>query len=675
MDEKPKVDVASQVDKPIRQKLKYKPNYEGLHGFVLNKLTARMQLSHDAMSERYQEWDRVDEQVRLYVNLTEGARAGDKTTVYNIDGTIKSEMPFQRSIVIPVSYVILSVRMAQLMNILMGHKPMWPIEGNGPEDVTPSRLMEACLDYDMEQCKALMTLFQFFQDAEKYGMGIIYDTWNEDYGYKMDPRISQITQNPQNRALFQALGKSPQDFKTWDVVREYNNWEPVDPFNFWPDPRVSRASIQKGEFAGHRFERSHLWLKERDVDSGGPYFNLEALPRVKQDSTALKYTPRRDDLHGGEINRSIQDKDDPGFYVLDHLQVKLIPRDWGLSPSEEPEIWWFTMANESVIIRAHESSYDHGQFTYSVGECNPDIHAPFNPGNIENLEPIQKFINWMLNSHFENIRKHLNDALVYGPNFIEEEDILNPGPARHIRLTQRGEELVEMHNINPQNFVHQLALGDVTGPHLQASSFLWEMVTRMFATTDPDMGAPTEEKKTLGEIQKVSAGAAKRVQVAYRMYEIMAFQDLVMRAVANRQQFTSLEQYFRIAGQLAQEVMAAPGGRVFVTPWDLQGNFDFAPRSHILPPDPAKSAIAWSQILFGLGKFPQVWAPGADGKVLDPRLIFDEIARNMGIKHIQQFYRQLTPMDMMAMGGGGQANVQIMPDQQVHQEVQKGNLA
>jgi hypothetical protein len=382
----------------------------------------------------------------------------------------------------------------------------------------------------------------------------------------------------------------------------------------------------------------------------------------------------RNTLHGTESERT-SDESDVGTITLDHVQIKLIPREWKLSDSEDPEIWWFTIANEQVIVRAHESSYDHGQFTYGVGESNVDLHTPFNPGNIENLDAMQRFMNWMLNSHFENVRKHLNDMLIYGPSFVMEEDILNPGPARHIRLTQRGEELVEMHNISPQNFVTQLNVADVTAPHLSSAQYIWEMITRMTATSDPEIGHPTEHKKTLGEIQNIVAGSSKRVMLAYKLHELMAFQPLILRAIANRKQFTSLEQYFKIAGNLTGEAMQS--NRMVVGPWDLQGNFDFAPRSNILPPDPAKSAIAWSQILFGLGKFPQVWAPGPDGRVLDPRLIFNEIARNMGIKHVSEFYRQLGPADIMAtqMGADGQMpNVKVMPDHQVQQEVQKGNL-
>lgn len=669
---RPLIKVAEQ---PIHGKLKYEHDSKGLHGKVLDKIMSRIRLSNNSMGNRYSEWDRVDEQTRLYINLNEAARAGDKSTMYNIDGTTMREMPFNRSLVIPVSYVVLSVRLSQLMSMLASHKPMWPLEGRGPEDVTPSRLMEACIDYDMEQSRALLAMYQFFMDAEKYGIGVLYDTWNEDYGWTLDPRA----RNQQVQGFLQSYGADPGSFKKWDVVREYNNWECIDPFYFWPDPRVPKGDIQRGEFCGHRFARNYIWIKERSIDRGGPYFNTQHLKDLKDMETSLKYTSSRDTLLGTFDNTS-SDETDLGLYALDHLQIRLIPKDWELSDSEDPEIWWFTVANEQVIIRAHQSSYDHDQFTYGVGESNVDLHTPFNPGNIENLDAMQRFMNWMLNSHFENVRKHLNDMLIYGPSFVMEEDILNPGPARHIRLTQRGEELVEMHNVNPQNFVAQLSLADVTGPHLSSAQYIWEMITRMTATSDPEIGHPTEEKKTLGEIQNIIAGSSKRVMLVYRLHELMCFQPMIFRAIMNRQQFTSMEQYVKITGEMVGEMVQE--GRMLVTPWAIQGNFDYAPRSNILPPDPAKSAIAWSQILFGLGKFPQVWLPGSDGRVLDPRLIFNEIARNMGIKHVNQFYRQITPMDMMGGPGGpmpmapnqNMPNVKVMPDNQVQQEAQKGNI-
>ena len=80
--------------------------------------------------------------------------------------------------------------------------------------------------------------------------------------------------------------------------------------------------------------------------------------------------------------------------------------------------------------------------------------------------------------------------------------------------------------------------------------------------------------------------------------------------------------------------------------------------------------MVWVQLMLGIGKFPQILQPGPDGRMLDVRKIFNEIARNMGIRNISQFYSEAPVMPPM-----GQNPMQVMPDEQVANGVQKGDLA
>ena len=637
----------------VEDKLRYGTK---LHAEVLARIVARLKLAKDAVQQRYDSWDQVDEQVRLYVNTGRGAQRPDGTTM-----TDTAEFPFERGIVVPVSYAVLTVRLSQLMSILLNRSPLWEVDGRGPEDMATARLMETAIEYDMQQCAAQLALYTQIQDAEKYGLGVVYDVWDTEEGWvRRQPMQSQQLMSD----LFGMSGRT----REWGTVREFNSWLPVDPYRFWCDPRVPKAQFQTGEFAGHRFNRSYLFLLERSIDNGGSYFNVEVLPSKQAEFRDI--SPKRDSILASSSElRASTDEKDKGYFIIDHLQVRLIPSDWGLGDSELPEIWWFTVANETVIIRAHPSSYEHGQFTYSVIESNYDAHALYNPGNIENVSGLQRFMNWMLNSHFENIRKMLNDVLVYAPSLIEESDLLSPGPARHVRLSSKGEELLLSGILQPGQFVQQLQVGDVTGPHLSAFQFMYEMVQLMMATNDPSTGQPTKNKKTLGEVNQMMMGAGKRIAMTFGLYEAMGWKPMVLRAISNRQQFTSTEQYMRIIGDAAADDVQATQ-RLLVRPWDLQGNYDYVPRSATLPPDPSRQAMVWVQLMLGLGKFPQIMAPGPDGKMLDVRKIFNEVARNMGIRNIGQFYTQAPQMPQM-----GGAPMQVMPDEQVANGVQSGDLA
>ena len=640
-------------DPSIEDKLKYGSQF---HADVLTRIVARLRMAKDAVQQRYDSWDQVDEQVRLYVNTGRGAAKPDGTTMSDT-----AEFPFERGIVVPVSYAVLTVRLSQLMSILLNRSPMWEVDGRGPEDMATSRLMESAIEYDMQQCSAMLSIYTQMQDAEKYGIGVIYDVWETEEGW--------VRRKPaQNAQMVSDLfGMSPRS-RSWDTVREFNSWVPIDPYRFWCDPRVPKALFQTGEFAGHRFNRSYLYLLERSAENGGSYFNIEFLPQKQAEFRDI--APKRDSIMTSSMElRATSDDKDKGYFIVDHLQIRLVPKDWGLGNSKLPEIWWFTVANETVIIRAHQSSYEHGQYTYGVIESNYDSHALYNPGNIENISGLQRFMNWMLNSHFENIRKALNDVLVYAPSLIEESDLLNPGPARHVRLSSKGEELLLSGLMQPGQFVQQLQVGDVTHPHLSAFQFMYEMVQLMMATNDPATGQATKEKKTLGEVNQMMMGSGKRIAMSFRLYEAMGWMPMILRAVSNRQQFTSLEQFMRIVGDAAADDVQATQ-RILIKPWDLQGNYDYIPRSATLPPDPSRQAMVWVQLMLGLGKFPQILQPGMDGKMLDVRKIFNEVARNMGIRNISQFYTQAPQMPPMAGNP-----MQVMPDEQVANGVQRGDLA
>jgi len=655
----PKTDtpVEAGPDAPLEARLRYG---SAIHATILDRVRARIKLAKDAVQQRYDSWDQVDEQVRLYSNLSRGAKRPDGTSM-----TDTVENPFERGIVVPVSYAVLMVRLSQLMSILMNRSPLWEIQGRGPEDIQPAKLLETVIEYDMQQCSAFLSLFTQLQDAEKYGLGVIYDVWEEEHGWQYSKPTADANLSTLVNRMF---GLPPRSNKIWTATKEFNNWTAIDPYRFWCDPRVPKVYFQLGEFAGHRINRSYLYITERSRENGGPYFNVEFLPRCQAEYRDIM--PKRDQILASSMDlKASTDPQDRGYYILDHMQIKLIPRDWGLGPETIPKIWWFTIANEAVIVRAHETAYDHGQYTYSVVESNFDAHALYNPGNIENIDGLQRFMNWMLNSHLENIRKSLNDVLIYAPSLIEEADLLNPGPARHVRLSMKGEELLLSGFLKPDQFVQQLAVADVTRPHLEAFKFMYEMVQLMMATNDPMTGQPTQNKKTLGEVNQMLLGSGKRISLAFRLYEAMGWKSLVERAVSNRQQFSQLEQYFRITGDsiLEDPTLAQ---RLLIKPWDIQGNFDYIARSAILPADPARQAMVWTQLILGIGKFPQILAPGPDGKMLDIRKIFNETARNMGIRNISQFYTDAPPMPPMQGGG-----MQVMPDEAVQKGVQRGDLA
>jgi hypothetical protein len=509
------------------------------------------------------------------------------------------------------------------------------------------------LGYDLAEMNAFGSIYALCQDSLKFGCGIMYDSWAPQYGNKIVPfELPPLAPGmPPMQAFREEHG----------IIKEHNLWTPINPFEFYPDPRCPISAPQEGEFIGHRFHRGHMYLAERSKNSGGPYFNIEHLrkfssgkPRDEDDGTSLGV---------GDFGDNEIDELDRGTYQLDHMQIKLIPDEWGLSESSAPEIWWFTWANSNVIIRAHKCPYVHQEFTYSVAESDPDFHSAFNPGIVESLDGLQRYIDWLYNSHLQNLMRHLNDAMIYAPALIEEGDVTNPGAARHLRVTALGEELLMSGGYSIDQFIHQLPVQDVTAPHLSAVGNLFQLAQRMSAANDPQMGMPTPDKRTLGEIQVINASASQRLTIVARMIDSMAINPLAKRAIANRQQFTTMEQAYRIVGDDSGFTEAQ---HIFGDRSKIQGNFDYIPTDGILPPDPVRQASTWMQVAESVMRFVplimQMGATPADGMVPDVNAILKESFKSLGARNIDRFYTQLPPPP------------QVMPDEQVDQQVQAGNM-
>jgi hypothetical protein len=88
--------VVSIMEQPLSVRLN--PRHpDGLHNRLLTELGQMVRAAREHIEQRYEDWDKVDENMRLYVDLRRGARQGDKTYDKN-----KLEMPFKRAIAISV---------------------------------------------------------------------------------------------------------------------------------------------------------------------------------------------------------------------------------------------------------------------------------------------------------------------------------------------------------------------------------------------------------------------------------------------------------------------------------------------------------------------------------------------------------------------------------------------
>jgi len=656
------------------------------HDELLGRLIARRNLGRKAIQDRSDDWDDIDDLLKMRINLTRGARNGDGSR----SSTVK-EANEKRSVVVPLMFATLQVRMAQIWGMWTGRDPAAQIEGSEPSDVNTAKLMEAAIAYDFRQMNYPMVAYQAIWDAERYGIAGILDTWEVDTGW--------ITRSPKRKTgdlppILEKISRliQPQDWeqqRDWGPRREYNLYRPINPRCLYVDPRHSFANQQDGEFVGMSSDVGYMYVVERSQDNDGPFFNVDA---VKEHAGAGQRSASARREHLGEK----ADHLDHGTYGLDHLQIKLIPREWGLGDGDRPERWWFSWIDDTVIVRCHRSSYAHDKYTIGIGESIPDAHGLDNPGWGEQLYPASLFMNWLANSHIAGIKRWLRNAAVYAPSLINEADLFSPLPNGGIRLTPKGETSL-LNGSMPGGIMGafaQLPVTDMTSPHMQMMSVLADFTQRMSAANDPMQGQTTQDKRTLGEVQQIVSSASQRIGTTAKLLDYQLIAPIMMRTISNRRQFTTAPQWYRVGGDLARELEARVasepdkfqmnGGilQALVNPEDLSGNYDYISRMADGGQDASRSPQVWSAILEMVGQAPQLITAGSDGRQLDVREIFNELFRSAGIKNIDSFWKTppqpmmppgMDPMALAMAGGPGGADVQVVPDEQYQAGVQAGN--
>jgi hypothetical protein len=653
------------LDKPIHEKLHWKSPE---HGRLLSELQSMIRASKAHIDQRKDDWDQVDKYMRLYLDFDAPKRYADKT--YDTAG--KKSMPYKGAICMPVMYTMVMTRAGHKYAQLTATEPRIHYEPTESNDFIGSRVHEVIARYDLRQSRFDLKMWQAIMDQERYGLSVWYDTFEEKFGYQAQRGMSPL------EAMLMGVDL---DEPIWTRTREWNNIGTVDPRNVLLDPNVPIADPQVMNYIGHTDYTNILWYLERALkDGNGAFFNLKQMRKLaNEQSTTFNEEGRW--MDGSYSNSGTRKYPNP---PVDHLQWKIIPKEWGLAPRDKPEIWWFSVYDESLIIRAHKSVYAHGEFTYCISVADPDLHAPFTPGMAQQMIGGQDASDWYVNSHMINSKKIVNDMVIFNDDLINPVDMASPEPAKHIRLTRRGKRMQEMGQMRIQDMYAQFMITDVTQQHLNTFHMLFQMLQRMSSTPDTMQGMQLPSKRTLGEVETVNESATLRLGVEAQLQDLMLVEPYARRLISNRQQFSTMKKTYRLVGRLIEQLGGPGKAQMFeISPDDLEGEYDYIPHTTTMAPDPARMTAIWGQLLTMLAQAPQLMNPDSQGMVLNPIAVFDEFVRSAGINYLDQFKVKVEPQPGMplpgqlppeAQTGASQPGINVQSEEQIDKKVQSGNM-
>ena len=602
-------DISHMKDKDFSYKypdgLDLKPGSE-LHDRLVTMILEKASASATVMTTRFDAWQEMDKSLTAYKRIDD-----DEADVVNSD----DRRPV--SIVFPYSYAILETLLSYMMAAFF-REPIFRYEGFSPDDVMGSILLEKVINLHCNKNKIMLNLHTMFRDAFVYGSGTVSPIWT--------------------------YGKS----------FEGNGLINIDPYRLLPDPNIATNMIQSGEYIGWTDDTNYMDLLTEEFASDD-MFNVKYVDLLNYSGTSI-YNTDNSGRHFKTGASTLVNTNIPTTEIK--MYIKIIPSDWGLGDSDRPEKWFFRLANDAIILTARSADFSHEKFPVTNMIPDFDGYSSGPVGRIEILSGMQGVLDWLFNSHIANVRKAINDTLIYDPSLINSKDLRDPKPGGLIRMRRQawGQGRIA-------DAVHQLKVTDVTRGNVADSGWIINSMQTLMGTDDAAMGSLRQggpERLTKAEFQGTASGAISRLERIAKITGLQAMQDIGEFFASHTQQIMKDDVYVKVAGDwqellLEEFAYSIERGRMAVTPKDLDINYDVLVRDGSVPG--GNYSEVWLRMFDVLSKQPEL------AKKFDMVKIFKHIARNSGAKNINDFVRR-----------GGSVQSEVMSDEQIMQQKQAGNI-
>jgi len=257
----------------------------------------------------------------------------------------------------------------------------------------------------------------FLLDALRYNLACFVVNWKVRNGV----------------VISQDLAGVPQPTKT--VAQDGNEIFTLDPYNVFLDPSISPVDMpEQGEWFGWVDVMTPFRLKKMQQD--GDLFNVDDFVNSTQPRTRFfaEHPEIRNDV--GRIDNAVNwvdvlravphAEDSQSGYEMLPLYLWLIPSEFGLSDSEEYEIWRIILGSDTHLLHAAKMENLHGMLPINIAVPFEDHFAMQSKAVSERLIPHQRFASFVMNTHQRATRKRLYGLTIYNQNVIplmDQDDV------------------------------------------------------------------------------------------------------------------------------------------------------------------------------------------------------------------------------------------------------------
>lgn len=595
-----------------------------LHKTLVAALVGRKRAGQDALRPLYDRWQRDEEQ---YVGFIEETVVDRRRQIAREAG--ESEY---KTIHIPYNYAMLMAAHTYITSTMFARNPIWQFQGTDGEAQMNELAVEAFLDYQVNVGGHSPHHYVWTHDALRYGHGVLGQYWCERM-----MKTSKLVEKPRSFLSIPVPGTA-RPVRETIYTRSYAGMEVfnVKPSMFYWDPRYSAWLFQQGEFAGREYEMNELDLLVLDYDGKPRYFNV---PEARRASRG--HTRRNEDRQSSVMDRPSQNNMLMEGYDLetrnlqvDDIYIRLSPRDWKLGPDTQPEKWVFTLVEEEIIVKAQPLGLYHDKFPFSV--CPAEVEGwDRAPRSILYMtEALNETLSWLVNTHFFNVRKALNDQFVVDPSKVIMNDLINGGPGRMMRLRPSA------YGTDTRTVITQLPSVDITKTNVDDMNRIADMMQRILGINDTIMGTINTGRRTATEVRSSTTFGINRLKTMVEYMSAVAFAPHSMMMLQTSQQMMDYALKLRIIGDLPRTTP----DKMFadVSPETIAGFFSFVPVDGTLPVDRLAQVNIWNGLFQSALKIPAI-ATGYDWGG-----VFSWVAKLAGMKSIDRFRVNVMPPGQVA---------------------------
>ena len=594
------------------------------HNKLLARIKAQISESQKKMSQFYGRWNMRELQYQAYIPIQEWEKRYNEVCK---DKTLSNVKKQEANIIVPYTFSTIRTIVTYLAMVFLGRKPIFTVGTNNAALIENAKSMEKLLQYNAEHNSLVKELTQWLYNGEIYGLGIL----KTGFVTESAPRTSWVNDPMTNK---------PMKARKASIIYQGNTVENIDPFMFFPDPRVPLLNVAKeGEFVYWRSFEGKFTLQK----AGSTYAYLDeikGMPPAGETSASLRNIRANGDSLSAQYDYGSIENGSPWVQV-DEGTVELIPDEIGYNLGEGynngvPHKFLVTVANLSQIIRFEHYSPDHQQHPVVINEPYAIGNGFGNCGISDYLSPFQETISWFLNSHIFNVKGVVNNSFLYDPSMIEEKDLKSDKAGKLIRMKPKA------FGVDPSLYFKQIALTDVTSGHVGDMQNLMRIGNDISAVSENIRGMQDSGgRKTATEIRASIEAASSRLASHAQFISGASLCNLGLQWSLNLQQYLSEDFQIDVLGD---QGAASP---VTISPESIAGDFYFPIHDGSLPLDKVALFDIWQQALTFVASNQNLMSRYDLGR------IFEFVAKLGGAENIDQF--RLQPMSQENIAAGVQA--------------------